>query len=106
MTKSLTQPAATAQPADWFDSFWRQHRDRLPILLRGDATKEVARQLLNAAIQEMAKSATTPQGVRGLIAFSRIAAIVKGVNGVCDSPDPSPEEVSAAVEKLAQRYKP
>jgi hypothetical protein len=95
-----------ARIPDWFDRFWAQHRDRLPLLLRGDATKELARGMVGAAIQAAAQASTTPQGVRGLIAFSRIAAIVRGVNGVCDSPDPSPEEVAAAVERLVQRVKP
>jgi uncharacterized phage protein gp47/JayE len=99
----MTTPARIP---DWFDVFWAQHRDKLPLLMRGDTVKEMARQLLGAATQEAAKYAATPQGVRGLIAFSRIAAIVKGVNGVCDSPDPSPEEVAAAVERLVQRVKP
>jgi hypothetical protein len=91
---------------DWFETFWQEQKHRLPIYLRGDATKELARGLVGAAIQTAAKTSTTPQGVRALIAFSRVAAIVRGVNGVCDSPDPSPEEVTAAVERLVQRVKP
>lgn len=99
----MTTPARIP---DWFDVFWSQHRDKLPILLRSDTTKEFARKLAGDMIQGAAQHATTPQGVRALIAFSRVAAIVKGVNGVCDSPDPSPEEVAAAVERLVQRVKP
>ena len=99
----MTSPARIP---DWFDVFWSQHRDKLPVLLRGDSTKEFARKLLGTATEEAAKYSTTPGGVRALIAFSRVAAIVKGVNGVCDSPDPSPEEVAAAVERLVQRVKP
>lgn len=91
---------------DWFETFWAEHKHRLPTYLRNEATKNLARTMVAAAVQGAAQSATTPQGVRALIAFSRIAAIVKGVNGVCDSPDPTPEEVAAAVERLVQRVKP
>lgn len=99
----MTTPARIP---DWFDVFWAQNRDRLPILLRGDSMKEAARGLLSAAIQTGAQYSTTPQGIRAVIAYSRIAAIVKGTHGVCESPDPSPEEVAAAVERLVQRVRP
>lgn len=90
---------------DWFDVFWEDNKTKLPIFIRNDAGKELARAALNAAIQSGAQFATTPQGIRGLIAFARITAIVKGVTGVCDAPDPTPEEVAAAVERLVQRVK-
>jgi hypothetical protein len=99
----LTAPAIIP---DWFDTFWEKNKSRLPIYLRNDATKELARTLIGAAVMSAAQVSQTPQGVKALIAFSRITAIVKGVNGVCDSPDPSPEEVAAAVERLVQRVKP
>lgn len=88
---------------DWFDTFWEKHEKDIPIFFRNARGKELARSAMDAAIQGAAQAATTPQGLRALIAFSRISAIVKGVHGVCDAPDPSPEEVAAAVEKLAQR---
>jgi hypothetical protein len=95
-----------ARIPDWFDTLWEQQKMRLPVYLRNDATKKLAREMIGVMVQAGAQAAATPQGVRALIAFSRIAAIVKGVNGVCDSPDPSPEEVAAAVEQLMQRVKP
>lgn len=99
--------ARSITPApDWFDTFWETQKVKLPIYLRNDATKELARGLMSAAVQSAAAYATTPQGIRGLIALGRITAIVKGVNGVCDAPDPSPEDVTAAVERLAQRARP
>lgn len=91
---------------DWFETFWHTQKNKLPVYLRNDATKELARGLLSASIQSAAQFATTPEGVRALISFSRIAAIVKGAHGVCDAPDPSPEEVAAAVERLVRRVKP
>ncbi len=91
---------------DWFDVLWETHQHRLPFVLRNDMGKKIARDMLGLAIQGAASYSTTPPGVRALIAFSRVAAIVKGVNGVCDSPDPTPEEVAAAVERLVQRVKP
>lgn len=99
----MTSPARIP---DWFETFWAEQKHRLPIYLRNDLTKELARGLIGAAVLSAAQVSTTPQGVKALIAFSRVTAIVKGVNGVCDSPDPSPEEVAAAVERLVQRVKP
>ena len=95
---------------DWFDAFWEEIKPRIPIYLRTDAFKKMARELSSTlsdyAIQEAAKKAATPQGVRVVIAFARVTAILKGAQGVCDSPDPTPEEVAAAVERLVQRVKP
>ena len=99
----MTTPARIP---DWFDLFWEEQKSKLPVLLRNDSVKKLARDMMDVALKGMAYQATTPQGIRALIAFSRIAAIVKGVNGVCDAPDPSPEEVAAAVERLMQRVKP
>jgi hypothetical protein len=96
-----------ARLSDWFDEIWEAKiAPQLPFYLRTDATKKLARGMVDVTVQAAAKQATTPQGVRALIAFSRIAAILKGVNGVCDAPDPSPEEVADAVQKLVERLKP
>lgn len=91
---------------DWFDAFWESQKQHLPAFLRNDAGKKIARAALETAIQSGAQYATTPQGIRGLIAMARITAIIKGVTGVCDAPDPSPEDVAAAVERLVQRLRP
>lgn len=91
---------------DWFDVLWETHQSKLPILFRNDAGKKLARELVGVAISGAASYSTTPQGIRALVAFSRIAAILKGTQGVLDSPDPSPEEVAAAVERLVQRVEP
>jgi hypothetical protein len=99
----MTTPARIP---DWFDSLWETHSHRLPFFLRSDTGKDLVRKLAGDVIQEFAKQATTPKGIQSLIAFSRITAILKGVQGVCDSPDPSPEEVAAAVERLVQRVRP
>ena len=99
----MTSPARIP---DWFDVFWEEQKSKLPIYLRNDATKQLAKSMIGAAIQGAASASTTPQGVRALIAFSRIAAIVKGTHGVCEAADPSPEEVAAAVERLVQRVRP
>jgi len=98
----MTTPARIP---DWFDDFWTAHKLKLPIYLRNDATKELARGIMGAAVQGAAQYSTTPQGVRALIAFSRIAAVLKGTKGVMDSPDPTPEQVAEAVERLVQRVK-
>lgn len=91
---------------DWFDSFWESQKHNIPVFLRNDAGKKLAKAALDAAIQSGAQAATTPQGIRGLIALARITVILKGTTGVLDAPDPSPEDVAAAVERLVQRVKP
>lgn len=91
---------------DWFDLLWETHQSKLPIFFRNEAGKKLARELVGVAISGAASYSTTPQGVRILVAFSRIMAIMKGAQGVLDSPDPTPEEVAAAVERLVQRVKP
>jgi hypothetical protein len=91
----------TIQQPDWFDRFWDEHKDKLPVYLRGQ--KKAARLILAGVIEALGKQATTPEGVRSIIAFAKISSIVKGTRGVLDSPDPSPEQVADAVEKLVQR---
>jgi hypothetical protein len=95
-----------AKLPDWFDLLWEERKDSLPILFRGESAKQLARNLLNIAVEGAARQAATPQGVRAIIAFSRIAAIVKGAHGVCDAPDPSPEQVADAIERLVKKVKP
>jgi hypothetical protein len=99
----MTTPARIP---DWFDVLWETHQHKIPFLLRNDAGKRIAREIIGLAIQGAATYSTTPQGVRALIAFSRIQAITRGVQGVCESPDPSPEQVADAVERLVQKVKP
>ena len=95
-----------ARMPDWFDLLWETHSHKLPLLFRNETGKKLAREIAGVALQGAAQYSTTPQGVRALIAFSRIAAMLKGINGVCDAPDPTPEEVADAVERLVQRVKP
>ena len=99
----MTTPARLP---DWFDVLWETHAGKVPIFLRNDAGKKLARELVSVAISGAASYSTTPQGIRTIIAYSRILAILKGSAGVLNSPDPTPEEVAAAVERLVQRVKP
>lgn len=91
---------------DWFDSFWDSQKHNLPTFLRNEAGKKLARAALDAAIQSGAQYAATPQGIRAVIAFARISAMLRGIQGVCDAPDPSPEQVVDGVERLLNRVKP
>lgn len=90
---------------DWFDAYWEANKSRLPVLLRNDGAKQLARGLVDGMIQSMAQQATTPAGIRALISFSRITSILKGAQGVMESPDPSPEEVAEAVRRLVERVR-
>ena len=98
------------QSPDWFDALWEQHKHKLPPYLRSEPVKKLAREMIGPlsdfALQEAARKAATPDGIRVIVAFARVTAILKGAQGVCDSPDPTPEEVAAAVERLVKRVKP
>jgi len=98
----MTTPARIP---DWFDRLWHEYSPKLPVLLRTDSAKKIAREIADVAIREFAKQAGTPEGVRAIIAYAKISAILKGTRGVCDAPDPTPEEVTEAVKKLVERLK-
>ena len=93
-------------PPDWFDRFWQQIEPKLPFLLRNPATKELAKDVLGIILNGVTQYAQTAEGMRQIVAFARIAAVLKGTRGVLESPDPSPEEIAAAVERLVERIKP
>ena len=96
----------SVQNRDWFDTFWEAHKREIPAFLRNDSFKTTARGIVRVLIEGMGREAKTPDGIRQIIAFARIAAIMKGSAGVLDAPDPSPEQVAEAVERLVQRVKP
>jgi hypothetical protein len=91
---------------DWFDRYWDANCHKFPIMLRGEAAKRTARGILSSLIEGMGEQAKTPEGVRSIVAFARITAILQGANGVLTAPDPSPEQIADAVERLVQRLKP
>jgi hypothetical protein len=100
----MTTASATR---DWFDELWDRH---IPLMFRlhpmAGQLKSLARNLMDEALKIMAKRAGAPDGVKAVIGFARIQAIVKGAQGVMDAPDPSPEQVVEYVERLTQRVKP
>ena len=97
-----TLPAAR----DWFDELWDK---QVPLMYRlhplSGPLKSIARNLMDEALKVMAQKAGAPDGVKAIIAFARIQAIVIGAKGVLDAPDPTPEQVAEAVERLVQRVK-
>lgn len=93
---------ATAPPA-WFDKFWEQESPKLPIYLRGDTIKNLAWAMFQVFIDYAGKYVKTPDGMKDAIAFARISAIVKGSRAVMDAPDPSPEQVVEAVQRMVDR---
>jgi hypothetical protein len=97
MADALTNP-------DWFDSWWDANQSVIPIWLRGQ--KKAARQILAGVIQGLGSYAQTPEGVKQVLAFARIYAIIRGTQNVFDSPDPSPDQVADAVQRLVDRVKP
>lgn len=96
--------AETLQNPDWFDAVWAKHENELPIWMRGQ--KKLARQLIGAVIESMGAYAKTPAGMQQVIAFAKVASMVKGMSGLINAPDPSPDEVVSAVERLMQKVKP
>jgi hypothetical protein len=91
---------------DWFDNLWDQASPNLPIYLRGQSVKDQARGLVGLGIEALAQQAKTPEGIRQVVAFARIASIMRGAQNVVDAPDPTPEEVVEQVERLVKRVKP
>jgi len=98
----MTSPARIP---DWFDRLWAEASPRLPVLLRSEGAKRIAREVADLAIREFAKQAGTPEGVRAIIAYAKISAILKGARGVCDAAEPTPEEVTEAVQRLVDKLK-
>lgn len=98
MTPSQATPA-------WFDKFWGENCIKLPPWFRGEAIKLLAWQLFELLLDNISKFAKTPDGVRQAVAFARIASIVKGSQNVLDAPDPTPEQVAEAVQRLVDRSK-
>jgi hypothetical protein len=96
--------AETLQNPDWFDAVWAKHEKELPIWLRGQ--KKLARQLIGAFVESMGAYAKTPTSMQQVIAFAKVASMVKGMSGLINAPDPSPEEVVTAVERLVRKVKP
>lgn len=99
--------STSIQPApDWFERLWEEHAHKLPILLRNDSGKKLARQLVAVVIDSLGQFAKTPEGVRQIVAYARIYSILKGSQGVIDAPNPTPEQVADAVQKLVEKVKP
>jgi len=100
MTNALQTP-------DWFDRLWESSiKAKLPLLLRTEAIKKLAREAVGTATETLGALAKTPEGMRQVVAYGRIFAAVRGLQGVFSSPDPSPEEVAAFVERLVDKVKP
>ena len=91
---------------DWFEQLWSQHRHRLPFLLQNEAGKKMVRDLLGIVLESLKAQAGSANGISTVIAFARIQAMLKGCQGVMDTPDPTPEQVADAVERLIGKVKP
>jgi hypothetical protein len=90
-------------PPPWFDTFWEEQSPKLPFLLRSEGAKHVAWGLFQVLMEQLSQQATTPRGMQTVIAFAKIKSILKGAQGVLDSPDPSPAQVAEAVQKLVDK---
>jgi hypothetical protein len=101
MSRSDLTPAP-----DWFDRLWDQNSQKIPVYLRNDAFKKTARGLVGLCVESLGSFAKTPDGMRQVVAYARIVAALRGVQGVANAPDPSPEQVAEMVERLVARVKP
>lgn len=97
MSETLAHP-------DWFDRLWEKHQNDLPFWIR--TQKKAARQLLGSVVEAMGAYAQTPEGIKQVIAYARIFSILRGTQGILESPDPSPDQVADAVQRLVDRVKP
>jgi hypothetical protein len=96
MTPSQITPA-------WFDQFWAENCMRLPILMRGDSMKQIAWQLFQVLLEAVGREAKTPHGLRTIVAFAKIQAIMQGSQHVLGAPEPTPEQVAEFVQRLVDR---
>jgi hypothetical protein len=97
-------PTAPAPPT-WFLEFWEDNCQRLPTFARGESMMNLAWSLFELLLQHVGRYARTPDGVKKVIAFGRVVTILQGAQGVLDSPDPTPEQVEQAVQRLVERVK-
>ena len=98
-------PPIAPPPPPWFLEFWEDNCHRLPMMLRGDTTMNLAWALFELLLSHVGRYARTPDGMKQVIAFARITAIMQGAQGVLDAPDPSPEQVEEALRKLLDKAK-
>ena len=98
----------TLKPApDWFDDLWDTTiAPQVPIYLRGETLKQTARGLTRILVERLGALATTPEGVRQIVAYARIATVCKAAMRANLGPDPTPEQVAEFVEKVVARVKP
>lgn len=97
----------SVQIRDWFDDIWdTKVSPTLPVYLRSASIKQLARGAVRVLIESMGAHAKSPDGIRQVIAFARITAIMRGRTDVMGAADPTPEQVADAVERLVQRVKP
>lgn len=93
-------------PPPWFDDFWEQKSPALPFLMRSEGVKMIAWDLLSSLLGILQEQSTTPSGVKAIIGMAKVQAILRGTQWVMNAPDPSPEQVAEAVERLMQKVKP
>jgi hypothetical protein len=99
----LTTTANT--PPGWFLEFWEQNCAKLPLLFRGESMMLLAWDLFGTLLEHIGRYMKTPNGMRQFIAFARIQTILQGSQGVLNQPDPTPEQVAEAVQRLANRVR-
>lgn len=94
-----------AIPPPWFDKFWEDQSPKLPFLLRSEGAKHVAWGLFQVLMDQMLQQSATPNGVKTVIAFGKVVTILQGSHNVLNAPDPSPEQVVEAVQRLVDGAK-
>jgi len=97
---------STKTPPVWFLNFWAENCVKLPILFRGESMMMLAWDLFGTLLEHVGRYMKTPDGMRQFIAFARIQTILSGSHGVLNQPDPTPEQVAEAVQRLVNRVKP
>jgi hypothetical protein len=94
-----------APPPIWFLKFWEENCHKLPMLMRGEGTMLLAWSIFNLLLEYIDRYAATPAGMKMIISFAKIQAMMVESQIIADSPDPSPERVAEAVRTLVERSK-
>lgn len=92
-------------PPTWFLKFWEENCHKLPILMRGEGTMLLAWSIFNLLLEYINKYASTPAGMKMIISFAKIQAMMVESKIIADAPDPSPEQVADAVGQMIARSK-
>lgn len=98
-------PEPIQPPPTWFLKFWEANCTRLPMILRGESSMIMAWGLFKLLIDHLGAYANTPAGIEMVVAFAKIQAMMVESRIIANAPNPSPAQVTEAVQRLVEKAK-